>query len=436
MNSATVSFVSILRANAGLIVALALCVIIPLVLTLVGLIMRGAGVSLRPIVFIAVLMLPILLTFVIGQLVIARMPSKPQPTGSLPVKDGRFADGEKLFGSGISPQMIRDAKPGLPGILDEAEVAEVGMTMEGESALIAQFPDHEAAERAAAAYHRGFQLHNTSGDEDRGWRAKRMQGDFIEMLRMGRHLFIWSGLTKEAAAKRRAATDVAAHFPSIKPAPKLPAFPVLQPLGNLFAPVPMKILGLLLVGVIYVGWFFKGAGWAGSAQPVAGVAMTSSHDLESRLMAINDLDVPFSITRGKQPGEFFAGWRYADAKWIDLARAHGMRRTFRIKLKLDEASHTVRATDYFAEYDWSVGRGGAGIAWKAGAGIVFFQKEQQTVIGLQLDENGRLKPSLGYTYKFDVDEMKSPIITTVTRSGWTWRPTVWQGPAWLRWLTE
>ena len=39
-------------------------------------------------------------------------------------------------------------------------------------------------------------------------------------------------------------------------------------------------------------------------------------------------------------------------------------------------------------------------------------------------------------YTFNLQEMKSPLVDAVTRAGWDWRPTVWQGPAWLRWLTE
>lgn len=436
MSHYTCSFLDILRANDGLIVALALCIGPPVVLSLIALMMRASGVSLKPVVFIGVLFLPIILPMLIGQLTLARLPVPPQPAIGLPLQDGRFADREKLFGKGISTQMIRDAKSGLPGILDEAEVAEVGMTMTGESVLIAQFADAEAAKQAGAAYHRGFQLHNTSGDEQHGWRATRMQGDYIEMLRTGRHLFVWTGLTKEAAAARRAATDLTSHLPSIQPIAPAPAFPALQPLSDFFAPVSVKVLGLMFVGFIYIGWFFKGAAWAGSTPPVAGQAPISSHELASRLTAINQLDVPFTITPGSSPDEFFADWRYADAKWIDLGRARGMRRTFRIKLTLDESAHKVRATDYAAEYDWSAGRGGAEIHWRSGMGIVFFQKEQETVLGLQFDETGRPKPTLSYTYRFDLNELKSPIISAVTRAGWTWRPTIWQGPKALRWLTE
>ena len=413
-----------LAANPGLIVALALCIGSALVLTLAAFIMRRAGASLRPIGFIAGLMLPIVPTFLVGQLVLARAPSPRQPSASLAVRDGRFVDREKLFGPGIAAEVIREAKSGLPGILDEAEVAEAGVSMSGETVLIAQFPDDEKADRAAAAYHRGFQLHNTSGDEENGWRATRMQGDYIEMLQGGRQLFVWSGLTREAAAARRAASNLATHFPSLTPAPRAPLFPALQPLGEFFAPLSIKLIGIVLLAIIYSLWFFKGASWAGGAPAVAGVPIVPASELVARLMAINDLDVPFTITKGESPRELIADWRYADAKWLDLAQAHGMKRTFRIRLTLDESAHTVRATDYTAAFDWSAGRSVASLEWQAARGIVFFQKEQQRVLGLQIDDPGRCKPELSYSYKFDLNEMKSPIQTTITKSGWTWRPTL------------
>jgi hypothetical protein len=425
MNSDSISLVTALSANPGLIAALALCVGPALVLTLVALIMRSAGASLRPIVFIAGLFLPVVVPFAIGQLVIARVPAPKVPAATLAVRDGRFVDRDKLFGANMDPQFIREAKSGLPGILDEAEAAEVGMTMSGETVLIAQFPGDAETKRAAGAYHRGFRLTNSSGDEENGWRATRMQGDYIEMLRTTRQLFVWSGLTKEAAAARRAASNLEANFPTLKPAPGPPLIPALQPLADFFAPTWVKFLGIVLLVIVYSLWFFTGISWCASARPVAGTPAVPESDLVPRLMAINDLDVPFTISKGDSPNQLIADWRYADAKWIDLARAHGMRKTFRIRLTLDEATHTVRATDYTAEFDWSAGRSSANIAWKAAKGVVFFQKEQQTVFGLQLDNQGRLKPVASYTYKFDVREMKSPLIAAITRAGWTWKPSAW-----------
>ena len=69
-------------------------------------------------------------------------------------------------------------------------------------------------------------------------------------------------------------------------------------------------------------------------------------------------------------------------------------------------------------------------------GITFFQVEHQRVFGLQIDQRGRFVPKLSYSYTFDLQEMKAPLISAVTNAGWHWRPTVWQGPTWLRWLTH
>jgi len=427
-----------LRANDGLVVGLILCIALPLVLTIISLIMRAAGVSLRPVVFMAVLMLPMALVFLIGQLVQAHVPvAEGQKSPGLELRDGRIAERVKLFGADVDPALIREARASLPGILDEAEAAEAAVTLSGETMLVAQFPDDDAAKRAAAAYHRGFQLHATSGDETSGWRAKRgLQGDFIEMLRTGRVLLIWTGLTREACSARRAATRLDLHFPAITPPAPAPLFPALQPLAVFFAPLPAKLAGMALMLIFYVGWFFKGAAWAGSAAPAVGTAPASRQELVTRLMAVNDLDVPFSITMGERPGELIADWRYADAKWVDHARAHGLRRSFRIRLTLEEQGRVVRTTDYSSSCDWSAGPRGASLDWKASTGIVFFQKERHTVFGLQLDEHGRFKPELAYTYTFNLEEMKAPLREAVIRSGWTWRPTLWQGPSWLRWLTE
>jgi hypothetical protein len=436
MTAASISFISLLRDNQGLVVGILLCLSPLLVLALVGSLMRSAGASLRPIFFIGGLMLPVVLPFLIGQLVLARVSLPQVPSAGLAVRDGRFVDREKLFGTGVPAEYIREAKSGMSGILDEAEVAEVGITLAGETVLVAQFATDEQAERAGAVYHRGYGLHNTSGDDVNGWRATRMQGDFIEMLRTGRQLFVWSGLTPEAAAARRAASDLEVQFPNLKPTPRPALFPSLKPIADFFAPVFRQVLGVGLLVLLYTIWFFKGSSWAASTPAVTGTKPVSEHELVSRLMSINDLDVPFTISHGASPNELIADWRYADAKWIDLAGAHGMRRTFRVRFTLDESAHTARATDFIAEWDVSAGRGGASIKWKAATGIVFFQKEQQSVVGLQIDDQGRFKPTLSYAYKFDLNEMKSPIVTTITRAGWNWRPTVWNGPSWLRWLTQ
>jgi hypothetical protein len=208
-----------------------------------------------------------------------------------------------------------------------------------------------------------------------------------------------------------------------------------------FTPKSPLHLCLIAVGLsVYVFavvlYFFKGAAWAGTYRPQTLAPQASMKELGARLESINALDVPFRVEHGTEPNEFFATWRYAEAKWVDLARARGIKRMFRIRLFLDERTSTVRTTDYVTHFDGSAGRGGLGFEWHSSLGIVFFQSEHARVLGLQLDEQGRFKPELSYSYTFNLNEMKSPLLEVVTRAGWTWRPTVWRGPIWLRWLTE
>lgn len=432
------SLPSIFRTNPDLGFGVVMCLAFPLVMTLVGLIMRAGGASLRPVFFFAGLAMPIAFVFLIKGLVTARQPgAQPETSFNLPLRDGHFADREKLVGADLTERDIRDAKSVFPEFFAEAEHAELGIVGTSETVLVAQFPTAEAADRAAKCLWESFRLTNTSGDKEHGWRGKREQNsDYIELLCSGRHLFFWTAPTKQAAAARRAASTWISDSPAMRPTPAAPLLPALQPVGAMFQPVGMKVAGLLLMVALYVGWFFKGAAWAASSPAAPGVPSVTATELASRLEAINGLDIPFRIEHGASPNVFFATWRYADAKWVDYARAHGLRRTFRIRLMLDASAHTVRATDYAAQYDWSAGGDGARIEWRAETGIIFFQREQGRVFGLQLDENGRFRPELSYSYKFNLDEMKSPLLTAATRAGWNWRPTIWQGPVWLRWLTE
>lgn len=422
MTGASCTITDVLQANPGLLVAFTLAVGPAMILGVIGVVMRRSGAPLRPLVFIAGLLAPMVIVFIVAQLVMARVPHAGRgESAGLEVVDGRFADRGAIFGTDIPATMLRDARGALPGILDDAEAAEAGAALSGDTVLVAQFPDAGKARRAAAAYHEGFGLRNTSGSESEGWKATRMQGDFIEMLLAGRNLFVWSGLTPEAAAARRAVSRLPA---GVAQAPSEPLLPSLRPLQDIFSSTTMKISGVLIMVGICIVWFFAGATWASGAGPATGVPVLSAEELSGRLLAINGLSAPFTISPGRTPREFVADWRYADAAWLDLARARKLRRTFRIRMQLDETAKTVRATDYTSGLDLSAGFDGANLAWKAAVGIVFFQREQETVSGLQFGREGQGKKGLSHTFTFDLNEMKAPIIAVVTRSGWTWRPTV------------
>jgi hypothetical protein len=469
------------RTSPGLIISVALLGGGAVVCTLLGFLMARSGVSLRPIYWFAGFFALIGVPQFVGHFYLAlkttkaeapraaaleriasdRSPAAPrtnpsdadqaatgvQPSGA-PVD---AADAKALFGPDADPQLIIDARLMSGDAFAMAEFARFAPLPNGDTVVLAQFMSSSAAEKAWVAYLRvsGLNQLGGKGDSQRGYAVTRPVGDRAYVLHFGTMVGIWTGKDDAAIRARMAAGgfEVPRRAPLEQGAVGIPvavgssAISTPQPTGpkpGATSPLRLALIaaGLAVYLLIVVLYFFKGVAWAGTARAKPGVSLLAANDLAARLEAINALDVPFHIERGTQPDEFFATWRYADAKWIDLARARGLRRTFRIRLRLDETTRTVRATDYTASFDWSAGRGGASLDWKAGVGIVFFQYEHQRVFGLQLDDQGRFKPELNYAYTFNLNEMKSPIIEAVTRAGWNWRPTVWQGPTWLRWLTE
>jgi hypothetical protein len=117
-------------------------------------------------------------------------------------------------------------------------------------------------------------------------------------------------------------------------------------------------------------------------------------------------------------------------------RAYKMRRTHKLDLALDEHSHKVRVREYWSAFDASAGLNDVRLRWTAAMGMQFFQFEHRRVVGVQLDPSGKPTGELSGSYSFNLQELKQPILDTVTASGWIWQPVMWNAPAGLRWLTQ
>jgi hypothetical protein len=348
---------------------------------------------------------------------------------ALATSGGLFTDPEAVFGPGIDTDLLSDMlRLGPDGPFGRAEVAQMAIIPPGATSVVARYADQAAARAAAERYLlTAFGTLPPAGT-DGAVTATRPVGDVAKVLVAGRTLVVMTGPDEsDVAARLRASRILAPATAAVAPSP-----------GDdywLYRPVVLVSLLLLLVCLAVV-WFFKGSAWAAMIPARADTMPASADELRQRLLAINELDAPFVVEEEPGSGRLVVTWRFADAKWVDLARARGMRRTHRILLEVDENRHVVRPTEQQSSIDWSAGRGGASFQWRTTMGIVFLQLEHQRVFGLQLDERGRFVPQLSYAYTFNLQEMKAPFITAVTEAGWNWRPTAWHGPAWLRWLTN
>jgi hypothetical protein len=368
----------LLRTNIGLSISLGLLVAGVLVCTILGLIMARSGVSLRPIYWFAGFFALIVFPQIIGHFYkalhttkteaprtaaleqLATIPSDDAPNANAAA---RSADAKSLFGPDADPQLISDVRAAYGDVFAQAEFAQFAVLPNGETVLLARFQSASAAEKAWVNYLRvaGLQA-GGKGDSHRGYSVTRPVGDRVYALPFGTMLGVWTGKDDATIRNRMMAggfeiprraplgnsTETGNTTASVK-SPSKPKNPFT---------IALIAAALVVYMFIVVLYFFKGSAWAGTHRAKTGVAPVTATELASRLEAINTLDVPFQIERGTKPNELFATWRYADAKWVDLARARGMKRTLRIRMVLDEASGTVRATDYAASFDWSAGRGG------------------------------------------------------------------------------
>jgi hypothetical protein len=180
--------------------------------------------------------------------------------------------------------------------------------------------------------------------------------------------------------------------------------------------------GLFLLTLSHAG------SWAGSIAAQSAVPVPATA-LRERLLAINALDSPIVVTE-LSPSRLQVDWRIADERWISLMQAGGLQNAHRIVLEIDPQAHTVRAIDQSWQVDWSAGIG----RLRAGAsffrGIAFTSYQRGAAYGLLLNDDGQWQLGEAYNYRFDLAEMKQPLIAATVEGGWNWKPVV----SFARWL--
>lgn len=423
------------RLSPGLFIVVLLLLGGVLVSSLVGFLMHRAGVSLRPIAWFAgfflLIVLPQFVLHLRHSLELKRADDRVQQALSTFAtsvdRTARAAAAREVFGPDADPDLILDARTQMAASLPGSTQAAWASFPDGSNGLLAHFPDYKAAQAGWSAYLQGQGLALTGrGDSERGYATTRATGERVYALPTGRTLVVWIAANDPMIRKR--ATAAGWTVPWRAP---LEGGSGGSGVGRFFA----IAAGMAALAVFAAFVFFRGTSWAGSSRAREGVSPVAASELEARLLAINELGQPFSIEPGSAPGEFLATWRWADARWMDFARLHKMTRVHRIRLRLNPETRTVTSTDFVAEFDGSAGLDGARLRWRHERGVVLFQHSEGRVFGVQFDTNGLPKAEAGYMYRFNLNEMKSPLIEAVTRAGWNWKPVAWEGPAWLRWLT-
>jgi hypothetical protein len=155
----------------------------------------------------------------------------------------------------------------------------------------------------------------------------------------------------------------------------------------------------------------------GTKRPASGTPALPATGVRERVLGLNRPTAPYQIIDGAAENvDLIAEWKIVDAQWYQIFGKANLTKVFRIYLKLDEATHELRAMD--REYS---------VAWQAGIPSISLAvssfKGQSTSVefGTGYAFTETLTPGQVYKYKFNSNELKKPIQDAALACGWIYK---------------
>lgn len=139
---------------------------------------------------------------------------------------------------------------------------------------------------------------------------------------------------------------------------------------------------------------------------------SSQADLVSQLLALNAPDQPFIVTASGN--EVAAAWNIVDANWLEFFSKAGMKKNYKMVLTLDATRNTAKMVEYTSDVSWSAGTPSTAMSGNWTTGTVLVGVHKGVGYGIKPDM------SLGqtYTYDFDVNRVKGPVVQVLQAAGW------------------
>jgi hypothetical protein len=161
--------------------------------------------------------------------------------------------------------------------------------------------------------------------------------------------------------------------------------------------------------------------FTGTKRPDPNTAVLPVEELKKALEAVNRETAPFVIRRAEhdEAGDFLAEWKIVDAKWYEIFSKAGLKKVFRIHMKIDEENHEVRAMDREFSVSWK-----AGVPSLSASATAFQGQKIEVSGGTAYAFTEEFKPGQVYKYRFDTRELKKPLHEAITGAGWTYRGVI------------
>ena len=159
-------------------------------------------------------------------------------------------------------------------------------------------------------------------------------------------------------------------------------------------------------------------------RPAAGTPVLPAAQVLDRLKALDRETAPWRIVDGASEGvDLIAEWKIVDARWYEIFAKAGLKKGFRIFLKIDDQKKHVRAQDREYEVEWRLGVPSLSIA---ASGF----KGQSTSIQFGTSYGFKEDLSIGqqYQYFFKTSEIKTPVQEAVVTCGWVYKGVAFGKP--------
>ena len=158
--------------------------------------------------------------------------------------------------------------------------------------------------------------------------------------------------------------------------------------------------------------------WLTGSKPAPkGVKPRAAKTVRAALLAVDSKATPFRVRDGSDEGvDLVAEWKIVDARWYELFAKAGLKRVFKILMKLDEAKREVRAVDQAWDVEWRAGEPVLSLRVEAFRGVKWEKSFEKTWAVREDLTFGKV-----VDYNFDTSKMKGPLIEAAHGAGWGWR---------------
>ncbi len=138
----------------------------------------------------------------------------------------------------------------------------------------------------------------------------------------------------------------------------------------------------------------------------------SEEELRKQILEINSFDAPVRV---KEKGKKLSiSWNYVDAKWFGIISKSHLSKHYELLIRFNNKTKTATLIDIQKEISFGLNPGEFKLRGGFFRGISFTYEK-----GIAWGITDNFKIGKVYDYKFTNAEIKTPVMNTIIRNGWT-----------------